>query len=247
MFRFPILTLSVAVCAFFFPGRSIAQNSPVRQAEKRMSQGNWPAARQLLLKAIQKDSSNTEAELLLTRWFLDPLNPSHEVDSAYRHSALALHAFQRSSPKQRDRLKRNNVDSTFFLHLRKKIDSLAFEKAKAENTESAYADFLSRHPHAVQQHEAIELRDEVAFLNALRQNTAASFDAYLQRYPQSHRAREARSRLEKLLYEWNTKDKKLSSYQAFLRKFPSSPYRIYAEKNIQAAITPAGPGICYFI
>ncbi len=216
------------------------QFNAVHQAEKKMEQGNWGNARQILTKALRKDTLNVQAELVLSRWFLNPNNPSKQVDSAYFHNLKALHHFQKSSPKQKEKLRRDHIDSTSLVRLRVKIDSLAFDEAKQINTEQSYQGFISRYPLASEVEAAIELRDEVAFVNVLRQNSYLSFEKYLNQYPQSHRAREAKERYEKLLFESKTKDKKLKSYLSFVHDFPSSPYKSIADKNIFELETVGG-------
>jgi hypothetical protein len=231
----------VLVIPMFWPlTHSSGQINPLRQAEKKMTQGNWATAHQLLKKALHKDTLNVEAELSLTRWFLNANNPSHQIDSAYHHTLLALRDFQKSPVRQKEKLKHNQTDSASIVRLRSIIDSVAFEQAKQANTEESYTDFLSKYQFARRKPEAIELRDEVTFLNALRQNTFAAFANFLERYPQSHRAKEAKTRYERLLFDVKTKDKKLKSYLSFAKEFPSSPYRREAEKYIFELTTCGG-------
>ncbi len=205
-----------------------------------MAVGNWGNARQLLSKALHKDSLNIEAELLVARWFLDLNNPGRHVDSAYYYSIRAVKTFNTTAAKQKDKLKRNLVDSASIVTLRSKIDSVAFEEAKQINSEKSYNDFLGLYQFASQRNMAVELRDEVAFLNALKVNSTQAFENYIKQYPKANRAREARDRLEKLLFETYTHDKKLNSYLAFLKKFPASHFRLEAEKNIFEITTSSG-------
>ncbi len=216
------------------------QFNPLRQAEKKIEQGNWEGAHQILIKALRKDTLNVEAELMLSRWFLSQNNPSNQVDSAYEHNLKALRDFQRSPLKQREKLKREHTDSVSIVQLRENIDSTAFENAKRINTENSYQEFLQKFRFANEQSSAIELRDEVAFVNVLRQNSYLAFEAYVTRYPKSHRAKEAKERYEKLLFETKTKDKQLKSYASFVNEFPSSPYRWIADKNIFEVATSEG-------
>jgi len=181
---------------------------------------------------LRRDTLNVQAELALSHWFLNEHNSAKQFDSAYWHNLKALHDFQKSSLKQKERLKRDHIDSASLVRLREKIDSLAFDETKQTNTEKSYQDFISRYTFARERAAAIELRDEVAFVNVLRQNSYQGFEKYLNQYPQSLRAREARDRYEKLLFESRTRDKKLKSYLSFVSEFPSSPYKPIADKNI---------------
>ncbi|MBS1558802.1 MAG: WG repeat-containing protein [Bacteroidetes bacterium] len=217
---------------------SRAQINPLRQAEKKINQHNWSVARQVLTKVLRKDSLNIEARVLMARWFLNPGNPSYQTDSAYRHIIMALRIFSRTETKEK--WKRKQLDSGSLLLLRHKVDSLAFDEAKAQNTEKSYDDFISKHPGATQAIQATELRDEVAFLEAMKQNTYTAFGNFLKRYPSSHRTAEALHRFESLLFESKTKDKKRKSFQQFVAQYPNSPYKKIAEKNIYEVLTASG-------
>src|SRR5260221_3855372 len=234
LFKSSLIILLLPVTEVF------AQTSFVRQAEKKIAQGNWSGAHQVLMKAMKKDTLNVQAEVSISRWFLNGNNPDQQIDSAYRHSLQALHAFQKASAKQKEKLKRDHTDSASIVAIRIRIDSAAFEVAKQINTEKSYQDFIQKFPHAQELYIAIELRDEIAFLNALRQNSYVAFENYLKHYPNSLRAKEVKGRYEKLLFESKTKDKKLKSYLAFVNEFPASPYKPVADKNIFELTTCGG-------
>src|SRR5258706_9273659 len=97
---------------------SFAQSSAVKQAEKKITQGNWTAARQSLIKSLRKDTFNPEIEVALARWFLNPHNLNQQIDTAYKYSLLALEHYRQFSFKQKEKLKRDLVDSTFIVLLR---------------------------------------------------------------------------------------------------------------------------------
>ncbi|HEV8512173.1 MAG TPA: hypothetical protein VGQ59_02795, partial [Cyclobacteriaceae bacterium] len=232
---------TVGLIVLTFPGVQVfGQFSSLRQAEKKMEQGNWASAQQILSKALHKDSLNVQAELILSAWFFNQNNPDRHVDSAYQHNLRALRAFQNSPIKQKEKLKQDQIDSASIVWLRLRIDSAAFENVKHINTEESYQDFIQKFQLAKERPAAIELRDEVAFVNVLRQNSYSAFEDYLRKYPSSHRAKEAKERFEKLLFDSKTKDKKMKSYLSFVSEYPASPYRVIAEKNIFEVATSAG-------
>src|SRR6185369_7890005 len=124
----------VGLVALAIPGaRVFGQFGSLRQAERKMDQGNWASAQQILLKALNKDSLNVEAELLLSRWFFNQKNPNRHFDSAYQHNLRALHSFQKSSIKQKEKLIQDHADSSTIVRLRLRIDSAAFAEAKHVN------------------------------------------------------------------------------------------------------------------
>lgn len=211
---------------------SFAQSGAVKQAEKKITQGNWSAAREALKKAIRKDTLNPEVEIALANFYLNELNPGQQVDSAYNYDLKALSHFSQLNAKQKERLKRDLIDSTVIVTLRVKIEKAAFDLAKQANSEKAYNDYLDRYKFSLLRTTATELRDEVAYLDALKQNSYTGFDDYIRKYPNSHRAKEARNRYEKLLFESRTHDHRLKSYENFVNDFPQSPHRKEAERQV---------------
>ncbi|MBI3481371.1 MAG: WG repeat-containing protein [Bacteroidetes bacterium] len=219
---------------------SFAQSGAVKQAEKKMGQGNWTSARQSLIKSLQKEPNNPEIEIWLTKWYLNSKNPNQQIDTAYKYSLLSLGHYRQLTAKQKEKLKRDLVDSISIVSLRKEIDSIAFDRAKKVNSEKSYNDYLEAFQFSTKRYEATELRDEAAFLEALRQNSYKAFENYIHHYPQSHRVYEAKARYEKLLFESLTRDRKLKSYEAFVKGFPENLFRKEAEKNIFEVLTSDG-------
>jgi hypothetical protein len=217
-----------------------AQISAERLAINRIEKGKWLKAEHQLYRLLKKDSLNAEARYGLSKLYFSPAYPKFNIDSAYHYVQSSLVVYGGLSLRQRDRLKRFPLDSNILIEQRKKIDSVAFERAKKINTEMAYIDFITQFESASQREAAIELRNEVAFVDALKINTYPSFLAYLNMYPTSTRTNEARQRYEKLLFEEQTKAGKLVSYEEFLRDYPQSFYRKEVERNIFEIATAAG-------
>jgi hypothetical protein len=223
----------------------MCQISREHLAERSIQKKKWEQAYGQLRKAMHKDSLNVAAQHVMAQYFFEPQNPSYQIDSAYRYNTKASASFTKASSRQRERLKRFPVDSLILLHLRQRIDSAAFERAKNINTERGYLDFLSGFPLASQHDHAIELRNEAAYLDALRENTYIAFDGYVRKYPESVRAKEAKASYERLLYKTKTADKHLSTYKTFVKDYPQSPYRNDAEINIFEISTAMGTAESY--
>ena len=228
------------VLFFFGCFTASGQINPEKLALGRMDRGKWQKAEQSLRKSLARDSLNPEARYLLSLYFFASGNPSSNLDSAYVYAKSSTKHFQRSSAKDRERLKKIPLDSLELNSLVVKIDSASFEKAKRLNTGTAYQYFIDHHPFAPQRSSAVELRDEVAFLEALKLNTWNSFQTFMTRYPSSHRRKEAEGRFDKLLFEDKTKGQRLVNYIEFYRQFPESPYRPIVEKNIFELSTASG-------
>lgn len=217
-----------------------AQINPFRQAIGRMEDGKWDNARQLLAKALKKDTVSIEVQWLLSVWFGDTRNPGFHIDSAYHYATVALQNYSSLDARTRDRLKKFPIDSLLLLQRIATTDSLAFDRARQTNTELAYGFFIDRYPNSTYRTEAVELRDEVCFLEALKQNTEQSYQRYLMQYPASKRATEAKSRYDKLVYTTRTRDGKLSSFRAFAATHPESPFIHEVHQQIFEMSTATG-------
>jgi len=233
------LMVSVLAMTILCPYDLVAQSSPA-SALGRIEKSNWIKAEQQLRKALKKDTLNAEASYVYSLLFFSEGYPKKNIDSAYRYSLASLSDFQKSSFRQKERMKRLPLDSSILVGLRKKIDSAAFERAKTVNTIQSYQFFLDQFEFASQREAATELRDEVAFLGALKINTYTTFREYVVQYPFSHRKEEAEKRYEKLLFEDKTRGGKLRSYQNFLKDYPLSIYRAEAENIIFEISTASG-------
>ena len=195
----------------------------------------WAKAEKAIRKAQAKDSLNPEPSYLLSLFYFQSRHTTYNLDSAnfYQHRTVRLLT-------GRDRGRKAVPDTLDLQRLRVQIDSVAFEQAKAADSEMGYQYFIDHYASAIQIPSATELRDEVAFMHALKANTYKSFFSFLERYPVSHRRTEAHSRMDKLQYEEETKDRRLSSYIRFYTTYPESPYRSEAEKNMFDLATASG-------
>ncbi|HZX74831.1 MAG TPA: WG repeat-containing protein, partial [Cyclobacteriaceae bacterium] len=177
---------------------------------------------------------------LLSKLYFTNNYSKFNIDSAYQFALTSQRIFGQSSLRQKERVKKLPLDSLILVNHLARIDSAAFDRAKQNNTEQAYIEFLQRFPKAKEKTAAIELRDEVAFVQALKINTFSSFQNYLKKYPASLRADDAKARYEKLLFDDKTKEATLKSYEAFLDNYPNTTYRREAERNIFEISTAMG-------
>lgn len=221
--------------SFSQPGGALDKN-----ALKNIERHRWQKAESTLRKSLSKTPQNPSVRYGLSVFFFHPDNPAYNLDSAYYYAVTALHDYDATPLRTRDKLRRIAVDSAGLVGLRARIDSTAFEAAKGENTESAYLEFLSHFPSAIQRELAEHLRDEVAFQEALKESTPQSFRRYLTRYPQSQRAPDAQAHYDRLLYYEASRDQRLVSYEKFLLDHPETPYKKEVRKNIFELSTISG-------
>jgi hypothetical protein len=209
-------------------------------ALKNIQKKRWDRAYVLLIKALAKDSLNVTAKYVLAQYFFSEDNPAFHLDSAYHYALSAMKEFQQTSRKQRERLRRFPLDSIRLTSLHKKIDSVAFQSAKAANTEMALADFVLRFPLSSYLELAIDLRDSAAYADAVKKNNYAGFLDLMTLYPESKQLNRAREKYETLLFEDKTLDMTLNSYQTFLRNYPLTPYRSLIQQIIFEYQTASG-------
>lgn len=202
---------------------------PERAAINHINQQKWSAAESDLRKAFTKDTLNVEAKFIYAQYFLSNGNPAFNPDSAHRYTQRALAAFALTTPKQRERLQKIDIDSVKLLRFRARVDSAAFSQAEKLNTTDAYSLFIDRYPLAIENSKAIELRDEVAYLDALKKNTIDGFKQYTITYPGSRRAKDAQERYqnlvneaERVVFETTTSSGLIKDYSSYLKKYPTT-------------------------
>jgi len=209
-------------------------------ALKNIQKKRWDRAYVLLIKALDKDSLNVTAKYVLAQYFFSEDNPAFHLDSAYLLTMRAMKDFQEASPRQREKLGRFPLDSIYLISLRKKIDSVAFLRAKAANTEMALANFVLHFPFSSDLKLAVELRDSAAYADAVKRNTYDDFLNLMTRYPASKQLKRAQEKYETLLFEDKTLDRTLNSYQTFLMNYPKTPYKSLIQQIVFEYQTASG-------
>jgi hypothetical protein len=228
----------ILACVFFcLPGR--AQVSAARAALARLEKKEFNQARTLLVKAMRKDAGPAQY-YVWARYFAEPRQPFSQIDSAHAYAQRAQQAWQGLTPAGREALAKLPLDSLSLHRLQQHIDSLAFERARMENSEAAYRFFLERFPAARQRAHAAQLSAEVRFLEALRQNTIEAYRLFLTDYPQSPRTAEAGERLEQLQFDEGTKSGRLKDLVRFYQSHPANRFREAALNKIFLIQTASG-------
>jgi hypothetical protein len=211
-----------------------------RQAIGKIDKKNWVKAEQLLQKSLRKEAINPEAKYVLSSLYLTNGYSKFNIDSADYYLNESQRDYEKTSKKDRERLRHFPIDSIILQSLRNKIDSAAFVLASETNTEQAYTAFLKQFFRANQRQKAIELRDAISFNEAVKINSSVGFKEYLEKYPTSAQSLEAKKLYERLLFTEKTRDGKLINYTSFLQDYPNSEYKIDVEKNIFEISTASG-------
>lgn len=221
LFCFYLLVSVLCSCSF--------RADPARSAAENIDQRKWSAAESDLRRAFIKDTLNVEAKFIYAQYFLSNGNPAFNPDSAQLYIQRALEGLSLTTPRQRERLHKVNIDSARLLEFRSQVDSAAFARAQKLNTTEGYSFFIEHYPLAISHSEAIELRDEAAYLDVLKKNTQAAFKQYVERYPESRRVKDAEERYlhllseaERSVFEAATSSGLIRDYLSYLEKYPKT-------------------------
>ncbi|MFN5170521.1 MAG: tetratricopeptide repeat protein, partial [Cyclobacteriaceae bacterium] len=229
----------VAVWVFFFldgQGQVLMLKSPRQLMEK----GKWKQALDLLQRNLRRDSLDVVSQYGVASWYASSRNPGSQIDSAHTWIRKSLLTYSRKSARERERLKRDQLDSSRLFGLKLTVDSLAFQRAKAQHSVDAYQYFTVAFFDALQVLQTIELRNELAYADALRLHTEDGYLGYLMRYPGSAREADARARLHRLQFEQAARIGTWEAFGDFTTKYPDNPYRGAAEKKIFEIVTAGG-------
>ncbi|MFN5072989.1 MAG: hypothetical protein ACK5EY_12560 [Cyclobacteriaceae bacterium] len=151
----------------------------LKSPRQLMEKGKWKPAFDLFKRNLSKDSLDVVSQYGLAVWYASVRNPDAQVDSAYRWAKKSLVTYSRKNARERDRLRRDEIDSARLASHKLRVDSLGFERARTQHTVAAYHQFAVGFPDARQVPEAIELRNELAYAEALRLNTEMAYANYL--------------------------------------------------------------------
>lgn len=226
--RFFIIGLFLCSCSV------INRFDPTRPSTEQMTPRKWVRVDKVLRKELKKTPQDLNVNSLLASYLLIPQNPKFDIDSSYFHWKTAMDAW--------DKMPGNYPPKTdsILIALRSRIDSAAFVRARVENTQRSYEQFIDRFPNAMEIAKATELRDELAYVDALRINSAEAFRVYVEKYPSSRRMKDASERYDELIYRERTHSRNVDDYRSFLADFPNSAYRDEAERFVFEVSTSSG-------
>ena len=230
----------ILLCAGTFFCASIEAQSTAGLALKNLERHKWQRARELLSKALAKDSLNVTAKYVLAQYFFSEDNPAYNTDSAYQYILQAESDFAGLLFKQREKLRKFPLDSGVLVSKRKKIEASAFTHAHAQASEKAWNYFIKNYERSSLLSAAVDLRDSIAYNDTAAENTYESFQNFFQKYPEARQTLRARENYERLLFEHKTADQTLASFKTFLVEYPNTPHRLHAERMIFEYVTANG-------
>ncbi len=147
------------------------------------------------------------------------------------------------------------------------LDEKAFEKAKAENTEKAYRDYLKKTEKFTHRKYEEEARYRIAELSgketnysrylsgftkgkyaddatwwmARNLNTRQDYEKYLKKYPNGKHAKEAQSIVEKMEFKRVSDMDTIKAYEDFISSYPKGELRKDAESRLESMLNQRHP------
>jgi hypothetical protein len=220
---------------WFIPVLLYGQN--IRRYNRYLDDHKYEKLEEKLQKSLEKDSINASSNYVYSLLYDREDFSRKNLDTAYVYILEALKDYKQAEKGDLRKLERWEIDLDTLLEQKQHLDSLAFERALAENTEESYQRFLDKHPDAKQVLEATERRNELAFAKAQESNTYQAYKEFAEKYPLARQVKEAKGLYHFLLFEEETQNKDRQSYHRFLNAYPNNPYVNEAQKQLFEIIT----------
>ena len=224
----------VVIMIFLVPLSGFSQ---ARRARTLIEKQKLSEARELLQKALHKDSLAAAEKYVLAGLYFNPAFTGYNIDSAYHYILAATSAWDFTEAKEQETLAGRGFNPEAFNRLKAEIEQAGFDRAVQRGTEKDYLDFIAEFNTSGLVDSAIVLRNAEAFKTARTVNTWQAYEKFFVTYPEAKQVPEARKRYEKLLFLDQTADGKLSSYQSLLQAYPETWHRQEAEQQIYNIIT----------
>lgn len=223
-----ILTISFLIFWSF----GCSQTFQVKRALDNIAQGDLEKARNLIVKAYEKDSLDPGVNYALSKLYENPEYNYTNIDTAYQFIIQAKEKIDSLGAKDLQKLVRNGIDKKAIEKHEHLLDSQAYVEAVKQNTVKSYNYFITTHPNAAQVPKAINMRYDVAWKNALEENTHEGYLSFFNEYPEAPQKEEAKRRYERLYFKSLTSDGRLESYKEYLSINTDTPFRDVAEREI---------------
>ncbi|WP_375580673.1 WG repeat-containing protein [Marivirga tractuosa] len=220
--------LITITAALFFYGCAYK----VLKADKFLEKNELGKAKKRIDKAIEKNPENPAAQYMLAKYYSHPVWSFDAVDSAHLYIQLVSDTFPELESKTIEKLAKKDLDSLAIVEQSLIIDSLAFEKALAENSEEAYNEYLNNYQYLTFEEKAIELRNQVAYDDAIAKNTTQAVSDFFKKYPDAPQAQKARNVFETLYYEKKTQNEALEEYREYVKERPQTEFAEEASSKI---------------
>ncbi len=204
----------------------------IAKAIRALQKGKYQQVEHLVSKSLEKNQINAGAHYVLALLYFDTTYQRYHLDSSHYFIELALSQEQLSDSIDSWPLSKTPLTRTTLLLQKHRVDSVAFQRAMAQNTVPKLQHFLDVYTTAPQYNSALQHRNELAFGLAADKHTYEAYHWFMNKFPNAVQFKEAESRYHLLLFQSMTQGGKQQDYVEFIEKNPSSPYRPRAEVQI---------------
>lgn len=217
----------------------------VLKADKFLEKQEMGKAKKRIDKAIENDPRNPAAQFMLAKYYSHSVWSFDAVDSAHLYIRSVSDTFPQLENKTVKKLSKKGLDSVAVVQQALIVDSLAFAKAQAENTEDAYNQYLNTYDYLTFEEEATALRNQVAYDKAIAQNTTQAVSDFFRKYPDAPQAQKARNVFETLYYEKKTQNETLTEYVDYVKERPQTEFAEEAAFEILNIISAGAETLDY--
>jgi len=209
-----------------------AEASKIEKAYQALKIYDYFKAKKCFERSLKKHPAAASYGLATIYYRSD--NPFHNLDSSYRYIVLADSTYQLLEEERKTYYASiaPGLDYVNIILLKTKVSSEFFKLVAAQNTITAYDDFLQDHPWANEFYTATHRRDSIAYSNALKLNTSKAVEEFMKTYPYSEYFNRAKVFFEDLQYTELTKNGSVASYLEFISRNPKSYHVQDAEDQI---------------
>lgn len=212
--------LGFCICLIAFS----AYADRITSAYKQIQKGDFPRAKDLLLKELEKDSLSAGAFHIFSLYYFSENNESYDIDSAYFFVKEAIHYYPQIESKDSSNWAKEGITQESARTLKSNIEAKAFDNASKENTVASFQSFMDRFPSAQELPAAVESRNALAWQEAQSQNTLMAYQNFMDTYPEAEQFSEALKKRDQFVYERETSTNTLSNLQRFIQDFPQNTY-----------------------
>ena len=209
-----------------------AWSQKIKPYLKLLEQGDYEKARQIQLKACEKDSLSPVV------LYLDALLLSHagfdgfDIHRAHRQMVKALELPIDENEDLLKSISKSGLSLMDFDQLNRDIDHKAFEMLSQYQSVDSYNYYIAYYPKAQDWSNAVVLRDELAFELARQQDTWQAYKFFVDNYPDAHQFEKAENKYHELIYQDKVGGKGVGNWIKFLDEHPTTPYRSQLENDI---------------
>ncbi len=203
-----------------------------RQALKALEEGDFDKAIEYLEKSIEKDSLNPNIAYVYAVLYSTDSFPEYDLDRSHVYILAAIQMLDLMTDDHQKEMERAELTTETFHDEKRKIDSLAWVRAKSQNQIGGYQFFLESYGDSKYIEAAIGARHVLEFEITEKKDTWQAYQLFMKDFPDAVQVPIAKERFDRLIYEFKTQSNQLGDLEDFLIEYPTTPYRSEIEQRI---------------